>query len=57
MLVPSSMASRWCSHVSHVYTDQESRGTVSQDSKGQDTSLYSLAMQQLPFDADDEVIF
>ena len=42
--------------MSHVYTGGETRGTVSHDSKGQDTSLYSLAMQQLPFDADDEVV-
>ena len=63
MLVPSSVASRWCSHVPHVSADTAPRGghVSGQDKErglgeGQsDTSLYHLAMQQLPFDPDDEV--
>ena len=66
MLVPSSIAARWCSHVPHVSADTAPRGghVSGQDKERmergseeghRDTSLYHLAMQQLPFDPDDEV--
>ena len=63
ILVPSSVAARWCSHVSHVSSEDVPRGghVWGQDKErgageGQrDASLYHLAMQQLPFDPDDEV--
>ena len=61
MLVPTSVASRWCGHVTH----QETRVTkdVSHVSSqepdkdvAKDMSLYHLAMQQLPFDPEDEFV-
>ena len=63
MLVPNSVAARWCRQVPHVSADSSPRGghVWAQDKErgsgdGQsDTSLYHLAMQQLPFDPDDEV--
>ena len=48
MLVPSSMVSRWCGHVDQRH--------VTRGSKDQDMSLYHLAMQQLPFDPEDEYV-
>jgi len=59
MLVPSTVAARWCGHGSHVSQVIGSRGVhVSNDKEtsNQDVSLYSLAMQQLPFDPDDEYV-
>ena len=65
LLVPSSVAARWSCHVPHVSADTAPRGghVWGQDKErgtgeGQnDTSLYHLAMQQLPFDPDDEVSY
>ena len=53
MLVPSSVAARWCGHVSHVSTDRKEKDHVTSNS---DMSLYHLAMQQLPFDPHDEYV-
>ena len=62
MLVPSSAAARCYGHVSHVTPDTAPRGGHLGDkgesagqAAGADTSLYHLAMQQLPFHPEDEV--
>ena len=62
MLVPSSAAARCYGHVSHVTPDTAPRGGPLADkgesagqAAGADTSLYHLAMQQLPFHPEDEV--
>lgn len=62
MLVPSSAAARCYGHVSHVTPDTAPRGSHLADkgesagqAAGADTSLYHLAMQQLPFHPEDEV--
>jgi len=63
MLVPSSAAARCYGHVSHVTPDTAPRGSHLADkgesagqAAGADTSLYHLAMQQLPFHPEDEYV-
>lgn len=57
MLVPSSVASRWCGHITHQETRVGKDHHVSNvSSQEQDMSLYHLAMQQLPFDPEDEFV-